>query len=548
MKEDLPNLLAEDAIPGFSLMEPIGAGSQGVVYMATELAHCRIVAIKILIEGRWASKNQVERFNREIGLLAQLDHPHIVPVYASGTAEGRPYFVTKYIAGVGLDEYVVTFGPTTADIVAIMITMSDAINAAHQKGIMHRDIKPSNLLVDLDGNPYVLDFGLAKHVESGDTMTAVGHVCGTRAFMAPEQRACEEIDTRCDIYALGAVLQLILLGRSLDKDLQAVIRKAMADVPDERYQSASELREDLQRWSNGDAVMARYHQTFYILRKTLRRVRVPLAASVAIAAVGVGAWLGIADARERTGRIANQYRILMNQASLSNIGAETRDTGSWELVETDLNGRESLYVEFVAFDTFDRLAETFYQHGYNVRAGEAVAQALTTMSRLEELAPESTDVVLRRAFAHILVGRRAYAQSDWITALAEYEAAARIRRELNRPHELALALERSGSAARKLKRYDDAIAYFIEARTIHGSAGSSPAIALDLARVDIFLANAYLDQRKPDLWQRGSDLLAQVERRLDQLGDNGSSSIAVQLERRRADLARTQRWMIDYPL
>lgn len=311
----------ERALNRYEILMRIDHGGQGVVYKAIHKASNRTVAIKVLLDGPLATKRQRHRFEREAQLLSRLRHPNIVTLYDSGVVRGRQFFAMEYIDGLPIDDYVLLHRPTVQDIVRLFVTVCRAISSAHQHGIIHRDLKPTNILVDLDGQPHVLDFGLAKCIEDGsdvqmgETISLAGQVPGTLAFLSPEQ-ACGDgtgVDIRSDIYTLGLILYQLLVGvppYSLDgeitvvrarimseaprplhvaardseaclipatgvvsDDLERIVFKALAKEKGRRYQSVQAFADDLDRYLVGEAVEAKADSNFYLLRKTIRKYR-----------------------------------------------------------------------------------------------------------------------------------------------------------------------------------------------------------------------------------------------------------------------------------
>jgi serine/threonine protein kinase len=237
-------------IEGYDNLRRLRHGGQGVVYEATQRSTKRRVAIKVLLEGAFASESAQRRFEREIEVIASLSHPNIVNIYDSGTTvDGRPYYVMEYIDGVPLDEF---FGglqsqaspaPQSLDVrataeayatpaspggvpslpvrttLALFAKICDAVNFAHQRGVIHRDLKPSNIRIDPAGEPHVLDFGLAKSVtgafDNGSHMSRTGDFVGSLPWASPEQAEGDpqSIDIRTDVYSLGVVLFQMLTGQ-----------------------------------------------------------------------------------------------------------------------------------------------------------------------------------------------------------------------------------------------------------------------------------------------------------------------------------------------
>ena len=333
-------------IEGYDIIRELHRGGQGVVYQAIEKATKRKVAIKVLIEGPHASKTARKRFEREIELVAQLKHPNIISIFHSGeTPEGMRYCVMDYIRGVPMDKYVHENDLSLEDRLKVFSTVCDAVQYAHQKGVIHRDLKPSNILVDSAGNPKVLDFGLAKVLTAPvETVISLSQqVIGTLPYMSPEQARGnpDDIDTRTDIYALGIILYEILTGHypypvagqmaevlrhiaetpptppsrqwtadsgvtkrsskhlragkcPIDNDLQTVVLKTLAKERERRYQSAGELAKDIQHYLADEAIDAKRDSGWYVFGKTIHRHRAKLAVAAAfVVLVGAfGSYIG----------------------------------------------------------------------------------------------------------------------------------------------------------------------------------------------------------------------------------------------------------------
>lgn len=331
------------SLSGYQILREIHRGGQGVVYQAIQESTKRKVAIKILLEGPYASRSARRRFEREIELIAQLKHPNIIGVFHSGrTPDGRQYCVMDYVRGVPLDAYVREKKLALENALALFAKVCEAVNYAHQKGVIHRDLKPSNILVDTEGEPRVLDFGLAKMV-SGPAETAVsltGQVVGTLPYMSPEQSRGnpDEIDIRTDVYALGVILYQMLTGQypypvagqmadvlkhiaetpptppsrswkrdrgvterttkrvragacPIDDEVQTIVLRTLAKERERRYQTAGELARDIGHYLNDEPIEAKRESGWYVLKKSLRKYRVPVTVGtimvISIAAFGV---------------------------------------------------------------------------------------------------------------------------------------------------------------------------------------------------------------------------------------------------------------------
>lgn len=347
---------AAPAIRGYDDLVEIARGGQGVVFRAVQRSTRRPVAIKVLLDGELASGVARRRFEREIDLVASLRHPNIVSVYDSGaTDDGRLYLVMEFVEGVPLDQKWPEAGRAPLrEVLTLVALIGDAVQYAHQRGVIHRDLKPSNIRVDSAGQPHILDFGLAKVSEGQQgaafatinraTLSTSGQFMGSLPWASPEQAIGnpDAIDARTDVYALGVMLHQMLTGRfpydvsgglktTLDNitgaapsradrirpevgdEVGTIIAKTLSKEPDRRYQSAGELARDLRRFLDGEPIEAKRDSAWYTVKKTLRRYRV-LAAAAALVMLATFGGLAVSllalkeariqrdDARYQTGR------------------------------------------------------------------------------------------------------------------------------------------------------------------------------------------------------------------------------------------------------
>ncbi|HEY1049665.1 MAG TPA: serine/threonine-protein kinase [Prosthecobacter sp.] len=253
----------EALIPGYELMEHIDSGGMGEVYKAVQKSLNRVVAVKLLSRIHGEREGFAERFKRESQALAQLKHPNIVAVHDSGeTRDGQLYYVMEHVSGMDLQHLLKHKPPTPKQILQIITQVCNALQYAHERGVVHRDIKPANILIDDEGNVKVADFGLVKIVDRQVVdHTATGTALGTPDYIAPE--AMEhgvKIDHRVDIYSLGVMIYELLTGHvpkgqweppsvrsGADKKVDAVVSKAMQNDPDKRYQHVSEMTAVLEK-------------------------------------------------------------------------------------------------------------------------------------------------------------------------------------------------------------------------------------------------------------------------------------------------------------
>jgi hypothetical protein len=301
----------------FELLAEIGRGGMGVVYKAKQLNLGRVVALKMILAGRLASKTDIQRFQTEAEIVAKLDHPHIVPILEFGQHDGHPFFTMKLIDGSSLDRELLRFAQDPRRAACLVATIATAVEYAHQKGLLHRDLKPSNIVLDAAGKPYITDFGLAKKIEVDSRLTRTGDLLGTPSYMAPEQAASPRaaVSRAVDVYGLGAILYATLTGRPpfqgetplktqerllqseptpprtynsrVDAELETICLKCLEKNPSARYATAKDVADDLQRWVAGKPIAARPIGPFRRMAKLAKRRPVAAAAIGIVASVAV---------------------------------------------------------------------------------------------------------------------------------------------------------------------------------------------------------------------------------------------------------------------
>ncbi|HWB07321.1 MAG TPA: serine/threonine-protein kinase [Verrucomicrobiales bacterium] len=313
-----------DLVEGHEILEELGRGGMGVVFLAREHHTGRDVALKMLLPLESGDDELRERFQREAKALADLDHPAILPLYQVGEADDLPYFTMKFAGGGTLAQRLKLEGRWLARPAAeLIIVLADGLHCAHEHGIIHRDIKPGNILFDEEGRPYIADFGLAKLLDSDRSFTRSAGIMGTLAYLAPEIPAsgARAATISSDVYSLGAVLYELLAGRPpfvvegtaallrkisedepetpsslnsrVPRDLEIICLKCLSKSPGDRYSSSAALADDLRCWLRGEPILARRITSLQRLGKWARRrpALASLSAALILLTLGSGLWL-----------------------------------------------------------------------------------------------------------------------------------------------------------------------------------------------------------------------------------------------------------------
>jgi WD40 repeat protein/tRNA A-37 threonylcarbamoyl transferase component Bud32/uncharacterized protein YbaR (Trm112 family) len=392
----------------FALVKVVGVGAFGTVFKALDHELDRVVAIKVPRPGNLAAGQELNRFLREARNLAQLRHPFIVSVYEVGEAEGVPFLVNEFVEGVTLADRLTAQRLSPREAAQIMATVADALQYAHETGVIHRDVKPSNIMLSSDGTPRLTDFGLAKREAGEITMTIDGQVLGTPAYMSPEQARGEGrlVDGRSDVYSVGVILYELLTGElpfrgntrmllhqvlhdeprpprrlndRIPRDLETICLKAMAKEPGRWYGTAGDLSEDLRRYLRGEPVRARpVGKAEQLWRWCARN---PVVAGLVAALIGTLA-VGLVGVSWKWWEAED----LRRQAEAHRHGAEQSATAEYRArQEAETRRREAMVA----------LANLTLEHGLNLCKDNDVPRGMLWLARGLEITPDGSEELRR---------------------------------------------------------------------------------------------------------------------------------------------------------
>ncbi len=298
LKEILPS------IRDYEIVEKLGEAGQGQVWRAIHLSTRREVALKIPKFHGFSPRQALQRFEREVKVISRLDHPNIVKIYDSGIHKGVYFYTMDFISGKHLDEYCSESQLDRKEIIKLMIKVCDVVEFAHKNEVIHRDLKPSNILITEDGEPHILDFGLAKLTTGNEydlTITLDNASMGTPAYMSPEQARgnFDQVNLHSDIYSLGIILFNLITGElpfevsgtkedlikrvsenrikpirkfsQIDSELEKIFSHIFQLTPEERYKNAGELKTDLENYLSNKPLIAGSATQWYKLCKYLTK-------------------------------------------------------------------------------------------------------------------------------------------------------------------------------------------------------------------------------------------------------------------------------------
>ena len=483
-----PPRAVPERFAGYRILGEIGHGGMGVTYRAYDPELKREVALKVLLAAEHASQEQVDRFLREAESLARLRHPNIVPVHQRGVHRGIHYYVMDYIVGRPLSDLIREGELDVRRALELAEKIARALHYAHANGVVHRDLKPENVMVTPDGEPIVIDFGLAKLMvpeERGRTLTRTGVAVGTPEYEAPEQALGlnREVDARTDIYALGCILYEMLAsvppfvaankyevlrmhieedpvpltrrGVKVSRDLDTICLKCLEKEPGRRYQTAAMLADDIRRFLDGEPIRARPPSVFYVARRKVVKHRALLAAA-AVSVVVTAAALAAAMLYPRVRDLVRDRELLREALRRK-------------------RAREERFARLLAEGRYDEaisLGEEMF------RARPAVPEGLSDPARLSEFPGLTTPYRVELARAYYLRGAGRLSRGDGrgLSDLANaYRAALEAGdRETGRAALLAMGAEmdRRGEGRAALALY----------RLCRERFGAAPAVEARLAR------------------------------------------------------------------
>jgi serine/threonine protein kinase/Tfp pilus assembly protein PilF len=371
------------AIGRYRVVRLLGEGGMGAVYEAEQDQPRRTVALKVIRPG-FATAETLRRFQQELQALGRLQHPGIAQIYEASTADTgfgpQPFFAMELIRGRPLHEYTAAHRLSTRERLDLMARVCDAVQHAHQRGVIHRDLKPGNILVDETGQPKILDFGVARVTDSDGQMTRqtdLGQLVGTLAYMSPEQMLGDPlaVDIRSDVYALGVILYELLAGKlphdvdrkpvheaveairdeepatlgSIDRsyrgDIATIVAKAMEKDKARRYASAAALGEDIRRHLADEPIKARPANATYHLQKFARRHKAFVSgAAVVLLVLAVGAFGIVREAvrARRAEAVAEAVNGFLQNDLLAQASSSKQSSNAATKPDRDLKVRTAL--------------------------------------------------------------------------------------------------------------------------------------------------------------------------------------------------------------
>jgi len=496
-----------DSIGGYKILGRLGQGGMGVVLEAEQQSPRRKVALKVVRGGVFVDELSVKMFQREAESLARLKHPGIADIYESGqTPDGQHFFTMELVRGKSLDEFYPDEGERNSRAameyrLTVFLEICNAVHYAHQRGVIHRDLKPSNILVTEDGQPKVLDFGVARITDTDDAtvLTRTGSIQGTLAYMSPEQTRGrpDEIDSRTDVYSLGVILYELISGRapydvtgtmaqalrtvnestprslrtipSISRfaggDLDTIVQTALAKKPEERYASAAALGDDIERALADQPILARPPSAAYQLRKLISRNKVLFGSAgfVLVLLIGFGIGMSVLFARAESARRSAEFAqgeseavttFMTDLLTAVDPEEEGRDVTVREVLDEGARSIDERFVEqpVVKGRIMHTMSSVYDALGLYDDALPFAEQAVAIRERT--LGPEAPEV----AASLVRLGQTSANRGDYRDAVPLFERALAIQEDAFGPAavELLDVLRDLGSALTNLGDYDAA--------------------------------------------------------------------------------------------
>lgn len=453
-------------LEGYDIIDCVGRGGMGSVYEAYQQSTGRRVAVKFMLAPLQASQTSRRRFEREVELVARLEHPNIVSILDSGIHAGQYYFVMEYVEGATLDAAIPRGECDTAKCLSIVRNIAQTVDYAHQRGVLHRDLKPSNVILDKADTPHLLDFGLAKALDDIDperleaTLSRPGDLVGTLGYMSPEQSRgmSQAISVRSDVYSLGAIAYEMITGRlpvridgelvdvlsgirdiepqrpssirpDCNADIDAILLRALAKSPDHRYATAGEFAADIERHLSGLPIHARRISGFarswrWILRHRAISTITGLAL-ITVLTVSIVSFVRVSSARHRAESLNLAMQTMLLKVDPDSAGGQEMsiprfldDVANW--LDTGAGGPPDVEAE-----VRETLGKMYLKLGPSA-AKQAEAQFQRELLLLEENHGDSADI----ARATMWVGAAWWNEGKFAEAEGQYRRALEMRSRL----------------------------------------------------------------------------------------------------------------------
>ncbi len=465
-------------VAGYELLSELGRGTMGVVYKARQMALQRFVALKMIVAGGHATEEQRARFENEARAVAALQHPNIVQIHELGTSDGLPFLSLEFVDGMPLDARIDGTPQPPQAALALIEILARAIQVAHAHGIIHRDLKPANVLVAGDGTPKITDFGLAKNLESQSSQTRSGSQIGTPSYMAPEQAMSESYGHLVDVYALGAILYEMLVGRppflgaspyettmlvvneepvrpsllvsQVPADVETICLKCLQKDPDRRYADAAALAEDCRRFLAGEPILSRPISPAERLWRWCRRN--PRTSALAATVVGLLALVAV-------GSTAAALRIAKarNDAVDANLAA---DAAKRTAIENALLADKRTNLALASYQTLVEAVRSLEETpGTTTLKRKLLEESLNGVNSLAENMGDSSSTETTALATHMLLGNLYSSLGKSSEAMDQYLMAHTIAwdRARDKPHNdaaqgnLAAVLSKLGTMRHELE-------------------------------------------------------------------------------------------------